>query len=190
MRNMQEILSGTKYNENEIEYFLAECYLNFLYFAEHVLGFEIAEYHKDWYDYLEKFPRLCLIAFRGSGKTCFVSGYYIWKAIFKENLHFLIISNTFDTKITDIKNRDIDKYTLENILTYLWDNNWFKNMVDQEWKTKDGNWECDTNAFELIFNDVIEKDNMILDILDTFSDKELLERSAERQEDWWWEISV
>jgi len=97
MRTIQEILSGTKYNENQIEYFYAECYLNFLYFAEHVLGFEIAEYHKEWYDYLEKFPRLCLIAFRGSGKTCFVSGYYIWKTVFSQrDLNFLIISNTFD----------------------------------------------------------------------------------------------
>ncbi len=96
MRNIQEILKGTKYNENQIEYFLTECYLNFLYFAKHVLGFDIAEYHKDWYNYLEKYPRLCLIAFRGSGKTCFVSGYYIWKALYRENLNFLIISNTFD----------------------------------------------------------------------------------------------
>lgn len=97
MRNLNEILKNTKYNETEIEYFLTECYIDFLYFAEHVMGFELADYHKEWYDFLEKYSRLCLIAFRGSGKTCFVSAYYIWKAIFSQrNLNFLIISNTFE----------------------------------------------------------------------------------------------
>ena len=96
MRTINEILSHTKYKENQIEYFLTECYTDYLYFAEHVLGFEIADYHREWYEIFEKWPRVCLIAFRGSGKTCFISGYFIWIAIFKENLNFLIISNTFE----------------------------------------------------------------------------------------------
>jgi phage terminase large subunit-like protein len=44
----------------------------------------------------EKWPRVCLIAFRGSGKTAFISGYFIWMAMFKENLNFLITSYTFE----------------------------------------------------------------------------------------------
>ncbi|MBE3092795.1 MAG: hypothetical protein IMZ51_03950 [Chloroflexi bacterium] len=104
MRTLSEILKKTKYNETEVEYFLTECYIDFLYFAEHVLGFELADYHNEWYDYLEKHSRLCLIAFRGSGKTCFVSAYYIWKALFSQkSLNFLIISNTFEQSKTVLK---------------------------------------------------------------------------------------
>ncbi len=96
MRKIQEILKKTRYKGNQIEYFLTECFTDYLYFAEHVLGFLIADYHKEWYELFEKWPRVCLIAFRGSGKTSFVAGYFVWLAIFRENLNFLIISDTFD----------------------------------------------------------------------------------------------
>jgi hypothetical protein len=96
MRSLNDILKKTKYKENQIEIFITECYADYLYFAEHVLGFELAEYHKEWFELLEKWSRLCIIAFRGSGKTSFVAGYFLWKAIFIENLNFLITSNTFD----------------------------------------------------------------------------------------------
>lgn len=98
MRSTKEILEGTSYKETEMEEFLTECYLDFLYFAEHVLGFDIAPYHKEWFDLAETFPRLNIIAYRGSGKTCFFAcGYYIWKAIFaKKDLNFLIVSSSFE----------------------------------------------------------------------------------------------
>lgn len=96
MRTLSDILKNTKYSETQIEYFLTECFTDYLYFAEHVLGFELAEYHKEWYELLERWPRLCLIAFRGSGKTAFTSGYLIWQSLFKENLNFLIVSHSFD----------------------------------------------------------------------------------------------
>jgi len=96
MRSVEDILKRTRYKDNQVEYFLTECYADYIYFAEHVLGFDIADYHKEWFDFLEKWPRLCLIAFRGSGKTCFIAGYYIWMALFNENKNFLIISKTFE----------------------------------------------------------------------------------------------
>ena len=98
MRSIQEILSKTKYKETELENFLMDCYLDFLYFAEHVCGFDIADYHKEWFDLAETFSRLNIIAYRGSGKTCFFAcAYYIWKAIFsKKDLNFLIVSSSFE----------------------------------------------------------------------------------------------
>lgn len=97
MRKLTEILEGTGYKkEEDIALFLAHCYSDYLYFAKHILGFEIADYHREWYDLAEKFNRLCVEAFRGSGKTCFFAGYFIWKAIFREGLNFLIVSNTFE----------------------------------------------------------------------------------------------
>ena len=103
MRNLQDILKKTRYKETQIEYFLTECYADYNYFAEHVLGFELSDYHKEWAELFEKWPRLCIIAFRGSGKTCFISGYFLWISIFRENLNFLIVSNTFEQSKTVLK---------------------------------------------------------------------------------------
>lgn len=96
MRTIKEILGKTGFKETEIELFFSKCYVDYIYFAEHVLGFEIAPYHAEWFDLAEKFNRLCIEAYRGSGKTSFFSGYYIWKAIFGNNLNFLIVSQTFE----------------------------------------------------------------------------------------------
>jgi hypothetical protein len=122
MRTIQEILKGTKYNENEIEYFLTECYLDYSYFAEHVLGFDVANYHKEWYEQIEKSQRICLIAFRGSGKTCFLAGYFIWKAIFSvKDLNFLILSFNFEQS----------KIVLKLIRKMIVDNEILKNYVPE-----------------------------------------------------------
>ncbi len=94
MRTIQQILKKSGYKENELEYFLAKCYIDYTYFAEHVLGFQVADYHREWLELLEKNKRLCIIAFRGSGKTYFLSGYYLWKSIFQGPKETLIISKT------------------------------------------------------------------------------------------------
>jgi len=92
MRTISQILKKTKYQSTQMEEFWGKCYLDYIYFAEHVLGFEIADYHREWYDLAEKYPRLCIIAYRGSGKTHFFSGYYLWKSIFIAPRETLIIS--------------------------------------------------------------------------------------------------
>jgi len=94
MRTIKEILKGTSYHEGTLEYFWAECLSDYIYFAEHVLGFKISSYHEEWYIFAEKFKRLCIIAFRGSGKTYFFAGYYLWKSIFQCPRETLIISKT------------------------------------------------------------------------------------------------
>ena len=92
MRTIQEILKKSGYRENQLEYFLANCYIDYIYFAENVLGFKIADYHREWLGLLDKHNRLCIIAFRGSGKTYFMAGYYLWKSIFQGPRETLIIS--------------------------------------------------------------------------------------------------
>jgi hypothetical protein len=103
MRTIEDCLQGTDYSKSELEYFMAECYFDYLYFAEHILGFELAEYHKEWFEIFEKFPRVRIMAFRGSGKTNFIAGYYIWKAIFMPQRNILIVSNTFEQAKTVLK---------------------------------------------------------------------------------------
>ncbi len=94
MRTISEILKDSGWSEKDFEAFWLECAMNYTYFAKHVLGFQIAPYHEEWYSLAERFKRLCIIAFRGSGKTSFFAGYFLWKACFNENLEFLIISNS------------------------------------------------------------------------------------------------
>ena len=95
MRTLQDILKKAKgYSENKVEHFLANCYLDYIFFAEHVLGFDISDYHREWYELAEKYTRLCIVAFRGSGKTYFFAGYHLWKAIFQGPRETLIISKT------------------------------------------------------------------------------------------------
>jgi hypothetical protein len=130
MRSIQEILKGTRYNENQIEYFLTECYVDYNYFAEHALGFEVADYHREWYTYLEKFPRLCLISFRGSGKTCYIAGYFIWKAIFStKDLNFLILSFNFEQS----------KIVLKLIRKMIVENEILKNYIPE---TRESTWKA------------------------------------------------
>lgn len=129
MRSMDQILEKTDFSERQVELFLAMCYSDFLYFAEHVLGFEIADYHREWYTLVEKFPRVSIQAFRGSGKTNFFAGYYIWKAMFTpKTLNFLIVSATFEQS----------KMVLKIIRTLIADNDLLKQFVpegrEQTWK--------------------------------------------------------
>lgn len=133
MRSTEEILKNTKFSNRQIELFLARCYMDFLYFAEHMLGFEIADYHKEWFTLVEKYPRVSIQAFRGSGKTNFFAGYYIWKAIFNKNLNFLIVSGTFEQS----------KMVLKIIRTMIAENDMLKQFIpegrDMSWKATELN---------------------------------------------------
>jgi len=96
MRTITQILNKTKYDETNLEFFWTECMLDFVFFAKHVIGFDIAEYHKEWFELAEKYPRLCLMAYRGSGKTNWFAAYFVWKSVFAEGLNFLVISQDFE----------------------------------------------------------------------------------------------
>jgi len=96
IRTIQEILKGTGYENNQVEAFWAKCYVDFTFFAEHLFEFDFADYHREWYNLMEKYPRLCIMAYRGSGKTNLIAAYFIWKAVFSEGLKFLVLSQDFE----------------------------------------------------------------------------------------------
>ena len=60
MRTIGQILKGTEYENNQVEYFWAKCWTDFCYFAEHLFEFDMAEYHNEWFELMEKYPRLCM----------------------------------------------------------------------------------------------------------------------------------
>jgi len=97
MKTIAQILKGTEYENNQVEAFWGRCYIDFCYFTECIFEFEISNYHREWFNLMEKYPRLCLMAFRGSGKTNLVAAYFIWKSIFSpKKLSFLILSQDFE----------------------------------------------------------------------------------------------
>jgi len=56
MRSIQAILKKAKgYNENKMEHFWARCYFDYIFFAENVLGFDIADYHREWLEKLDSY---------------------------------------------------------------------------------------------------------------------------------------
>jgi len=119
IRTIQQILKGTGFENNQVEAFWAKCYVDFTFFAEHLFEFDMAEYHREWYNLMEKYPRLCIMAFRGSGKTNLIAAYFIWKAVFGENLKFLVLSQDFeDSKkvLKIIKNMFADNEILKQFV--------------------------------------------------------------------------
>jgi len=128
MRSIEQILKGTGYENNKVEHFLAHCFVDFCFFAEHMFEFDMSEYHKEWFELMEKYPRLCLMAFRGSGKTNLIAAYFVWKAIFNEKLSFLILSQDFEDS----------KKVLKIIKTMFADNEMLKQFIprdrDVSWK--------------------------------------------------------
>ena len=134
MRNIKEILRRTKYSEKDIEQFLANCYLDYCYFAEHVLGFVISDYHRKWFDLAEKFKRLDIMAFRGSGKTFFFCGYFIWKAIFGKGLNFLIVAHRDENSMFVLK-------IIRNIVS---NNEYLKEFMP---KSRDSSWRARELSF-------------------------------------------
>lgn len=130
MRTIKQIISKTKFDETQLEFFWAECMLDFIYFAKHVLGFDISEkssYHKEWFKLAEKYPRLCIEAYRGSGKTCWFAGYYVWKSVFSNGLNFLIVSQDFeDSKkvLKIIKNIFAESELLQQFMPETREHSW------------------------------------------------------------------
>ena len=66
-----------------------------IYFIEKIIGMKLPSFQKEWLKLVQKHNRICLMAFRSSGKTrqLFVN-YFIWKAVTKEKSQYLIISKT------------------------------------------------------------------------------------------------
>jgi len=129
MRTIQSILKKSGYRENQLEYFLAKCYIDFIYFAENVLDFQIADYHREWLSLAEKHNRLCIIAFRGSGKTFFFAAYYLWKAIFQSPKETLIIS----------KRESQAKGVLKIVKSFLQDNELLKQFIPE---SREATWKA------------------------------------------------
>lgn len=75
-----------------------------IYFIEQVIGMKLCGFQKDWIRLLRKHNRICMMAFRSSGKTrqLFVH-YFIWMAVVNPKTQYLIISKTLPQAIEVLK---------------------------------------------------------------------------------------
>ena len=119
MRNVTEILRGSEFIEEDFDAFWFACSLSYPFFAKHVLGFEVADFHEDWDAICQRFKRVCIIAHRGSGKTFWFAGMFIWKAAFNRDKEYLIVSN----------NLEHSKYILKVIKQLITENELLKQLA-------------------------------------------------------------
>src|SRR3990167_8779669 len=94
--------------------FLVKCRLDFSFFLERVLGYDLGKHHKEWIELINdpENRNLGIMCARGHGKSFFFSiAFPMWKALFNGGLNFLIVSASQDQASKILEN--IGK-TIEN----------------------------------------------------------------------------
>ncbi|MFW5902404.1 MAG: terminase large subunit domain-containing protein [archaeon] len=92
MKSKEEILGD--YNETE---FLAKCQLDFKFFCERLLGFDIQPFHMEWFNMVENNQRTAILAPTGFGKTTILGiSYPLWIAFTRTKKEVLVISNSLN----------------------------------------------------------------------------------------------
>ena len=138
MRSVHEICKKTGYKTTDIEFVWANCYVDFLYFAEHVIGFDISDYHREWYELYNKHKRLVIEAFRGSGKTYFFAALFVWEGIFNPGREFLVVSNTLEQAkivLKVIRNMFADNEVLKQFMPDTRESSWKATELEIENKS-------------------------------------------------------
>mgnify|MGYP003657220864 FL=1 len=67
---------------------------DFKYFFEDICGFQLAEFHKEWYEAAENNTKVCVIASRDHGKSVFFRCYLLWKMAYKGGTEVLFFSHS------------------------------------------------------------------------------------------------
>ena len=90
MRTKKEMFAGDDENV-----FLLKCSLDFGFFCERVLGYQMKPFHLEWCNLLRKNRMLAIMAPTGYGKTwIFGIGYPLWLSYFYPKSKSLIVSKT------------------------------------------------------------------------------------------------
>lgn len=67
---------------------------DFKYFFEDICGFQLADFHKEWYDAAENNTKVCVIASRDHGKSVFFRCYLLWKLAYNPGTEVLFFSHS------------------------------------------------------------------------------------------------
>jgi hypothetical protein len=92
----------TKNDVNKLD--PAKIHKDPVYFVENVIGMKLVEYQKNWLRMIEEKKRICVMAFRTSGKTSQLFIHYpLWKAVTNPKTQYLVISRTLPQAIEIMK---------------------------------------------------------------------------------------
>ena len=67
---------------------------DFRFFFEDICGFQLADFHKEWYETSEKNKKICVIASRDHGKSVFFRCYLLWKMAYNPGTEVLFFSHS------------------------------------------------------------------------------------------------
>ena len=67
---------------------------DFKFFFEDICGFQLAHFHKEWFENAESNNKVCVIASRDHGKSVFFRVYLLWKMAYNPNTEVLFFSHS------------------------------------------------------------------------------------------------
>jgi phage terminase large subunit-like protein len=79
---------------------------DFKYFFEDICGFQLADFHKEWYEMSEDHNKTCVIASRDHGKSVFYRCYLLWKMAYNEGTEVLFFSHSQHQSIDHMAKMD------------------------------------------------------------------------------------
>lgn len=104
---------------------------NLFFFAKEILSYDLQDFHKDWCEALQRYPRILLLSPRGSYKSTVVSiSYPLWLLINDHNFRIFIRSGT-DT---------LAKSFLREIKGHIEHNKKFQYLFGK-WQTETKHWQ-------------------------------------------------
>jgi hypothetical protein len=79
---------------------------DFKYFFEDICGFQLAHFHKEWYEMSEGHNKTCVIASRDHGKSVFYRVYLLWKMAYNPGTEVLFFSHSQHQSIDHMAKMD------------------------------------------------------------------------------------
>ena len=67
---------------------------DFKYFFEDICGFQLADFHKEWYEASQNNTKTCVIASRDHGKSVFYRVYLLWKMAYNDGTEVLFFTQS------------------------------------------------------------------------------------------------
>ena len=79
---------------------------DFKFFFEDICGFQLANFHKEWYENSEANNKICVIASRDHGKSVFFRCYALWKMAYNPGHEVLFFSHSQHQSIDHMSKMD------------------------------------------------------------------------------------
>lgn len=107
-----------------------------VYFIEEVIGQKLTSFQKEWLKLIEKHRRVCIMAFRSSGKTRqMIIHHALWKALCNAGTEYLFISKSMPQAVKilkDLKTTILTTPLLKSAIPSNRSQSWSKSEIELE----------------------------------------------------------